>query len=95
MKNYESLSTDRSTMNDRMSYLTKLIDAYNDYEPYIKINKECWSLRGLKQRKYKREHMQDLSNYKVRRENLKNMIREDDNTITPKKWRAELKLLQA
>ncbi len=95
LKDYESLNTDRSTMNDRMDYLTKLIDAYNDYEPYIKYNKECWSLRGLKQRKYKREHMQDLSNYKVRREYLKNMIREEDKTITPKKWRAELKTLQA
>lgn len=34
--------------------------------------------------------MMDLTCYDVHRENLKNMIREADKKITPKKWEAEI-----
>ena len=88
-RNY-ALLTEKSS---RIKYLERLLSAYKDYEPYIKFNKEKWELRGWKQKQYCKKHIVELAYYDTYRENLKNMIKEPDKSITPGKWKAELEKL--
>ena len=88
-RNY-ALLTEKTS---RIKYLERLLSAYKDYEPYIKFNKEKWELRGWKQKQYCKKHIVELAYYDTYRENLKNMIKEPDKSITPGKWKAELEKL--
>ena len=85
-----ALLTEKSA---RIKYLEGLLSKYKDYEPYIKYNKEKWELRGWKQKQYCKKHFSELTYYDTYREILKNMIKEPDKSITPRKWRAELEKL--
>ncbi len=69
---------------ERISYLTRLLDTYKEYEPYKKVNDEYWKLKGFPQSIYKNQHMFDLAYYKEFRFQLKRMIREKNKDIVPK-----------
>ena len=90
---YEELYCMRSEKRERINYLEKLLKAYDDYEPYIKYNKELFELKGFARKKYKRNHLPELTSYETHREYLKKMIVEEDKRIIPKAWRKELEKL--
>ena len=92
---YLEITSQRNDVNERISYLKDLLTVYDQYEPFIKINKEYWSLKGFAHKNYERMHKVELVKYKVLREKLKNMIREPDKKITATKWRNELESLTA
>ena len=101
---YDELEASRSTMTDRMAYLEKLLDYHAQYEPYQKVNAEYWKLKKAEDKngkplgffkksqaeEYKRKHQTELNTYKIRRDVLKDMIKETDKKINPKAWQKEL-----
>jgi len=101
---YDELEASRSTITDRMAYLEKLLDYHAQYEPYQKVNAEYWKLRKAEEKngkplgffkksqaeEYKRKHQTELNTYKLHRDVLKDMIREQDKKINPKAWQKEL-----
>ena len=88
----DDLDARYSKLSDRIDYLRSLLDAYEKYEPYIKFNKELWSLKehSIKFKKYKKDHYSDLLYYDTYRKLLKEMIREDDKKIVAGQWKKEL-----
>lgn len=88
----DDLDTRYSQLSNRIDYLRSLLDAYEKYEPYIKFNKELWSLKDhpLKFKNYKKNHYSDLLYYDTYRKLLKEMIREDDKKIVAGQWKKEL-----
>lgn len=78
----------------RKCYLEELLEAYEQYEPYIKYNKERWSLKGFSRKMYERKHITELGYYDYYRQELKDMIKEPDEKIVPKKWKKELENLE-
>lgn len=92
-KECEELTTKRHNTSDRMEYLKRLLDEYGKYEPYIKFNKEQYSLKRWARKKYEREHIAELAYYDSYRSKIKNMIKEPDKKITPKAWKKELDAL--
>lgn len=90
---YDAIISKREEVGSRIDYLQGLLDAYKDYEPYIKNHKEQWALKGFARKKYERSHIAELTYYDVYRENLKGMIHEPDKKITPKAWQKELDAL--
>lgn len=87
---YDAIISKREEVGSRIDYLQGLLDAYKDYEPYIKNHKEQWALKGFARKKYERSHIAELTYYDIYREKLKGMIREPDKKITPKAWQKEL-----
>lgn len=87
---YKEITSKRTELNDRISYLEDLLRIYEKYEPYIKYNKEYWSLKGFARKNYERMHKVDLITYKVLREELKERIREPEKKIYAGAWRKEL-----
>ncbi len=65
---------------------------YDQYEPYIKFNKEYWSLKEhpVRFKMYAKQHNSELTYFRTYRSLLKGMIKEDDKTIAIGKWRKEL-----
>lgn len=92
---YSEITSQRNDANERISYLKDLLTVYDQYEPFIKNNKEYWSLKGFAHKNYERMHKVELVKYNVLREKLKDMIREPDKKITATKWRNELESLLA
>ena len=45
---------------------------------------------GFQAEEYKRKHQTELNTYKIHRDVLKDMIREQDKKINPKAWQKEL-----
>lgn len=93
-QSYKGIISERSQMLERMDYLEKLLDAYKEYEPYIKFHKEQWALTGWSRKKYERNHMVELAMYDAHRDHIKQMIEEPDKKIVPKTWEKELDSLQ-
>ena len=87
---YNEIHDQMTDNRERISYLTRLLDTYKEYEPYKKVNDEYWKLKGFPQSIYKNQHMFDLAYYKEYRFQLKRMIREKNKDIVPKKWQKEL-----
>jgi len=102
---YERLDKSSDVMNARMDYLQSLIDfCENKYEPYHKFNVEYWKLKGAEEKngkplgffkkskaeEYKRQHQTELNTFKMYKNILKDMIKEPDKKIVPKKWKEEL-----
>ena len=87
---YNEIHDQMTDNRERISYLTRLLDTYKEYEPYKKVNDEYWKLKGFPQKIYKNQHMFDLAYYKEYRFQLKRMIREKNKDIVPKKWQKEL-----
>jgi hypothetical protein len=92
---YSEIISQRSGMQERISYLESLLDAYKEYEPYIKYHKEQWAVTGWERKKYERKHMGELAYYDAHRSKIKGMITEPDKKITPRAWEKELVSLQA
>ncbi|MDO4967142.1 MAG: hypothetical protein Q4E51_10625, partial [Lachnospiraceae bacterium] len=90
---YDAIVTKREKVGSQIDYLESLLEAYKEYEPYIKNHKEQWALKGFARKKYERSHIAELTYYDVYREKLKGMIREPDKKITPKAWQKELDAL--
>lgn len=90
---YEGVVSKREELSSRIDYLQGLLEAYKDYEPYIKNHKEQWALKGFARKKYERSHIAELVYYDTYRDRLKGMIVEDDKKITPKAWQKELDTL--
>ncbi|GAB6160519.1 hypothetical protein JCM13267_11410 [Howardella ureilytica] len=55
-----------------------------------KHDKERWTIKGFSRKIYERKHISDLESYNFFRQELKDIIKEPDGKITPKKWRKEL-----
>ena len=77
----------------QIDYLESLLEAYKEYEPYIKNHKEQWALKGFARKKYERSHIAELTYYNIYRDKIKGMILEPDKKITPKAWQKELDAL--
>ena len=60
---FTDLSAERNTLLERYEYLQSLLSVYAKYEPYIKFNKERWSLKGFKRKMYERKHIPELAYY--------------------------------
>ena len=106
---YKQLETDKTGISERMSYLQKLLDMYEKYEPYQKVNAEYWKLKNAGDKKgktgfrgfgkkslaeeYKLKHQTELNTHKMYKSALKDMIEEPDKKITPIAWRKELATL--
>ncbi len=87
--------SDSEAKRERKCYLENLLEAYESYEPYIKFNKEKWKLKGLARIVYERKHIPELEYYEYYRRELKDMIKEPDGKIVPKKWKEELEKLDS
>ncbi|MCR4705052.1 MAG: MobA/MobL family protein [Lachnospiraceae bacterium] len=103
---YKQLETDKTDISERMSYLQKLLDMYEKYEPYQKVNAEYWKLKKAGDEKsktgflgfgkkslaeeYKLKHQTELNTHKMYKSALKDMIEEQDKKIKPIAWRKEL-----
>ena len=92
---YSELVSQRSGMQERISYLESLLGAYKEYEPYIMFHKEQWAVTGWERKKYERKHMAELAYYDAHRSRIKGMITEQDKKITPRVWEKELASLQS
>ncbi|MBQ9340833.1 MAG: MobA/MobL family protein [Lachnospiraceae bacterium] len=108
--NYEQLAKDKTDINTRMTYLKGLLDLYEKYEPYQKINAEYWKLKNAGDKKgktgflgfgkkslaeeYKAQHQTELNTHRMYKSALKDMIEEPDKKIKPKAWREELETLR-
>lgn len=90
---YEEYKKDSEDKWERKCYLEDLLEAYEQYEPYKKYDKERWSLKGFSRKIYERKHIAELGYYDYYRQELKEMIKEPDGKIVPKKWRQELEKL--
>ena len=107
---YDQLDTDKTDISNRMSYLQKLLDMYEKYEPYQKIYSEYWKLKNAGDKKgktgflgfgkkslaeeYKLQHQTELNTHRMYKSALKDMIEEPDKKIKPKAWREELEGLK-
>ena len=107
---YDQLDTDKTDISNRMSYLQKLLDMYEKYEPYQKIYSEYWKLKNAGDKKgktgflgfgkkslaeeYKLQHQTELNTHRMYKSALKDMIEEPDKKINPKAWREELEGLK-
>ena len=102
---YDRLEKSDGVTSTRMDYLQGLIDFCEEkYEPYHKFNVEYWKLKGAEDKKgkplgffkkskaeeYKRQHQTELNTFKMYKNILKDMIKEPDKKIVPKKWKEEL-----
>ena len=102
---YDRLEKSYGVTSTRMDYLQGLIDFCEEkYEPYHKFNVEYWKLKGAedkngkslgffkksKAEEYKRQHQTELNTFKMYKNILKDMIKEPDKKIVPKKWKEEL-----
>ncbi|MDY6307992.1 MAG: MobA/MobL family protein [Oribacterium sp.] len=103
---YNQLETDKTDISERMSYLQKLLDMYEKYEPYQKVNAEYWKLKKAGDEKgktgflgfgkknlaeeYKLKHQTELNTHKMYKSALKDMIEEPDKKIKPIAWRKAL-----
>ncbi|MBP5606921.1 MAG: MobA/MobL family protein [Lachnospiraceae bacterium] len=92
---YGGIVSERDSIRERIDYYEKLLRKYAEYEPYIKYNKELWSLKGLARKRYNNAHLEEITNYTVQRALLKGMIKGEDKTIRAKEWRKELDKLIA
>jgi hypothetical protein len=105
---YDRLDKSSDVTSARMDYLQSLLDFYEDkYETYHKFNVEYWKLKGAedkngkplgffkksKAEEYKRQHQTELNTFKMYKNILKDMIKEPDKKIVPKKWKEELNRL--
>lgn len=95
VEKYSEIVSQRFGMQERISYLESLLDAYKEYEPYIKYHKEQWAVTGWERKKYERKHMGELAYYDAHRSKIKGMITEPDKKITPRAREKELASLQA
>lgn len=92
---FQEVTDRREELLGRIDYFQSLLDAYEDYEPYIKNHKEQWALKGFARKKYEKSHIAELTYYDIYREKIKSMILEPDKKITPKKWQKELDSLKS
>ena len=92
IKENDRLEKRHDLVCERIKYLEGLIDMYDQYEPYIKFNKEYWSLKEhpVRFKMYGKQHNSELTYFRTYRSLLKGMIKEDDKTIAIGKWRKEL-----
>lgn len=51
---YKQLDKDKTNISERMSYLKGLLDMYEKYEPYQKVNDEYWKLKKLEMKRVRR-----------------------------------------
>ena len=102
---YDRLEKSDGVTSTRMDYLQGLIDFCEEkYEPYHKFNVEYWKLKGAedkngkhlgffkksKAEEYKRQHQTELNTFRMYKNILKDMIKEPDKKIVPKKWKEEV-----
>ena len=102
---YDRLEKSDGVTSARMDYLQGLIDFCEEkYEPYHKFNVEYWKLKGAEDKngkplgffkksraeEYKRQQQTELNTFKMYKNILKDMIKEPDKKIVPKKWMEEL-----
>jgi len=93
-QNYQDTEEVKTKLSDRILYLKDLLADYEQYKPYIKFNKEYWSLKGFAKRRYQSRHRTELWTYEHWRRHIKEKIVEDDKKIVPAKWRKELVQLE-
>ena len=71
----------------KIARLKALAKAYSEYETYKPVAEERNSLKGSKKQKFDKEHEQDLSTYRAKREKLKALL--NGEKVTPKAWQSE------
>ena len=67
---------------------------YALYAPIQATYKESQSLKGFAKMKYDKEHKDSLLKYPELKERMQSLLQNDEK-ITPKKWRAEKQSLQS
>ena len=88
---YKELIAERQSLEKKTEYYRHLLDLYNDYEPYYKVNAELSSKRGFAFIMFKKKHSLELVQYEAKRKTIKDAIEGTNKNITPGKWLDELK----
>lgn len=88
---YKELIAERQSLEKKTEYYKHLLDLYNDYESYYKVNAELSSKRGFAFIMFKKKHSLELVQYEAKRKTVKDAIEGTNKNITPGKWREELK----
>ncbi|MBQ8913369.1 MAG: MobA/MobL family protein [Lachnospiraceae bacterium] len=90
---FERNTDHMKSIYSKLQYLRELVDAYNEFKPVMEVHREYEQLKGLAQRKYKKEHYYQLEIYpelKARYDKLAG----DNKTFRPKAWRLEIERLE-
>ena len=91
---YQELETIHLSKWQKLSRLKELSKMYALYAPIQATYKESQSLKGLAKMKYDKEHKDSLLKYPELKERMQSLLQNDEK-ITPKKWRAEKQSLQS
>ena len=75
---FTKITSERTSVRERITYLQDLLQVYKHYEPYIKLHKEQWELKGRARKNFEIKHMEGLTMYDAYRNRLKEMIKEPD-----------------
>ena len=87
IREHDKLEQRTQTRSQKIARLKALAKAYSEYEAYKPIAEERNSLKGSKKQKFDKEHEQDLSTYRAKREKLKALL--NGEKVTPKAWQSE------
>ena len=87
IREHDKLEQRTQTRLQKIARLKALAKAYSEYEVYKPIAEERNSLKGSKKQKFDKEHEQDLSTYRAKREKLKALL--NGEKVTPKAWQSE------
>ena len=87
IREHDKLEQRTQTRLQKIARLKALAKAYSEYETYKPVAEERNSLKGSKKQKFDKEHEQDLSTYRAKREKLKALL--NGEKVTPKAWQSE------
>jgi hypothetical protein len=93
-KKYDAVEVVQLSRYQKISRLKELSAMHQKYAPIRDIYKESRNLTGLAKFKYDREHKAELEKYPELKQKMDNLLSEGEK-MTPKKWKAEIKALQA
>jgi hypothetical protein len=93
-KKYDVVEVVQLSRYQKISRLKELSAMHQKYAPIRDIYKESRNLTGLAKFKYDREHKAELEKYPELKQKMDNLLSEGEK-MTPKKWKAEIKALQA
>jgi hypothetical protein len=93
-KQYDAVEVVQLSRYQKISRLKELSAMHQKYAPIRDIYKESRNLKGLAKFKFDREHKAELEKYPELKQKMDNLLNEGEK-MAPKKWKAEIKALQA
>jgi hypothetical protein len=91
---YDAVEVVQLSRYQKISRLKELSAMHQKYAPIRDIYKESRNLKGLAKLKFDREHKAELEKYPELKQKMNNLLNEGEK-MAPKKWKAEIKALQA